>query len=60
MVRNVEGELSETDKHENISITKEYIAEVTKVPNKKAPGLDRVHGFWLKKLPVPIKCWRMS
>ena len=56
MVRNVEEELSETDKHENISIKKKYVAEVTKVPNKKAPGLDRIHGFWLKKLPVPIKC----
>ena len=56
MVRNVEEELSETDKHENISIKKKYVAEVTKVPNKKAPGLDRIHGFWLKKLPVHIKC----
>ena len=35
---------------DNVEITKEeFIMQLRKMPNWKAPGLDRIQGFWLKR-----------
>ena len=46
----VEKELECVTQQGNINITKENVfIHLRRMPNRKAPGSDGLHGFWLKK-----------
>ena len=46
----VEKELEYVTQQGSINITKQDISiHLRKVPTRKEPGSDRLHGFWLKK-----------
>ena len=50
-VKDVELKLENVNIHENVEITeKDVTMQLRKMPNWKAPGLDRIQGFWLKRL----------
>ena len=47
----VEKELECVTQQGNINITKENVSiHLGKMPNRKKPGPDELHGFWLKKI----------
>ena len=49
-LRNLRTDLR-NQQQENVIITKEMVTkQCTRMPNWKAPGMDGVQGFWLKKL----------
>ena len=49
-LKEVELELENVNIQENVEITKEDVTmQLRKMPNWKAPGLDGIQGFWLKR-----------
>ena len=49
-LKEVELELENVNNQENVEITKEDVTKQLKeIANWKAPGLDRIQGFWLKR-----------
>ena len=50
LIMTVEKDLESVTQQGNINITKEDVSmHLRKMPNWKASGPDRLHGFWLKK-----------
>ena len=50
-IKTVKIELSDVEKQEPISITKENVVKQVKtLPNWKAPGTDGIQGYWIKHL----------
>ena len=49
-LKEVELELENVNIQENVEITKEDVTmQLRKMPNWKAPGLEGIQGFWLKR-----------